>query len=144
MHSVRRRPAAGTPHPLAALHTVIVLPATCVLQAAKRYEEDRRAEEGARAAADAAKRAALGSWEWNEGSGYYYNAVQRWYYDTGSSECAGCAGRCCWLAGDGEAEAAAVWLPLVLQSKSSVCSRADCTAPCCLLRGILSPPTAPG
>lgn len=46
----------------------------CTPQARKRYEADRKAEEEHR-------RATLGEWVWNQGAGYYYNAVQRWYYD---------------------------------------------------------------
>ncbi|KAL4434242.1 hypothetical protein ABPG75_000683 [Micractinium tetrahymenae] len=43
-------------------------------EAKKRYEADKKAEE-------AHRKATLGSWEWNQEAGYYYNAVHRWYYD---------------------------------------------------------------
>lgn len=43
-------------------------------EAKKRYEADKKAEE-------AHRRATLGSWEWNQEAGYYYNALHRWYYD---------------------------------------------------------------
>ncbi|PRW58735.1 WW domain-binding 4 [Chlorella sorokiniana] len=43
-------------------------------EALKKFEADRKAEEEHR-------KATLGSWEWNEGAGYYYNSLLRWYYD---------------------------------------------------------------
>lgn len=57
---------------------MLIIP-ECVLQAKRRYEEDRKEEE-------AARKARLGEWVWNEGAGYFYNAVHRWYYDTKTSE----------------------------------------------------------
>lgn len=47
-------------------------------QARKKFAEDQQAAEAHRCAA-------LGEWEWNTGSGYYYNAKHRWYYDTKTS-----------------------------------------------------------
>lgn len=54
------------------------------LQAKKRYEADKKAEE-------AHRRATLGSWEWNQEAGYYYNALHRWYYDKSTGDAGGLA-----------------------------------------------------
>lgn len=65
-----------------------------VLQAQKRYEADRKAQE-------AHQRATLGSWEWNQEAGYYYNALHRWYYDKSTGDGAGVGGQARRKVGDG-------------------------------------------
>ena len=47
-------------------------------EAAEQYARDP-------AAAKAQREAMNGTWEADAGSGYLYNAVQRWYYDVGTS-----------------------------------------------------------